>query len=83
MAESSEDCHRQGIYFSPIVVVSLGGFHAVAVREVKKLASALAKEEEEGTVRQCLDMVISARLDEKLSRQCLTRLSLLLENTNC
>ena len=56
MAESSEDCHRQGISFSPIVVESLGGFHAVAVREVKKQASALARhtgEDEGGAVRQC------------------------------
>ena len=38
------------------MVESLGGFHAVAVREVKKLASALARhtgEDEGGTVRQC------------------------------
>ena len=55
MAESSEDCHHQGIAFSPIVIESLGGFHEVAVREVKKLASALARHtgEEEGiTIRQ-------------------------------
>ena len=47
---------------------SLGGFHRIAVQEVKKLASALARhtgEEEGGTIRQCF-----------------TRLSLLLINGN-
>ena len=38
-----EDCERQGIAFLPIVAESMGGWHATAVREVKKLGSALAR----------------------------------------
>ena len=56
MAESEEACNSQGITFLPVVLESLGGFHGVATREVKKLASALARhtgEEEGGTIRRC------------------------------
>ena len=55
MSESLEACDRQGIAFLPIVLESLGGFHPVATREVKKLASALARhtgEEEGETIRK-------------------------------
>ena len=56
MSESEEACNRQGITFLPVVLESLGGFHRVASREVKKLASALARhtgDEEGGTIRKC------------------------------
>ena len=44
-------CHQQGIAFIPVVVESLGGFEEMASKEVKKLASALARHmgEEEGS----------------------------------
>ena len=50
MAESEEACRNQGNAFIPVVLESLGGFHPVAAREVKKLGSALARHtgEEEG-----------------------------------
>ena len=49
--ESYQACHQHGIALIPVVVGSLGGFEKVAVKEVKKLASALARRtgEEEGS----------------------------------
>ena len=47
---AEEDCWAQGIAFLPIVAESLGGWHNVAEREVKKLGAALARHtgQEEG-----------------------------------
>ena len=61
MSESLEACDRQGIAFLPIVLESLGGFHPVATREVKKLASALARHtgEEEGETTRKLFVRLS------------------------
>jgi sirohydrochlorin ferrochelatase len=42
MADSAEDCRREGIVFLPLAAESLGGWHPVAVQQVDKLASALA-----------------------------------------
>ena len=38
-----EDCWRQGIKFIPLAVESLGGWHELAVAEIRKLAAALAR----------------------------------------
>ena len=43
MRGAEEDCRRQGIAFLPLAVESFGGWHQGAVREVKKLAAALAR----------------------------------------
>ena len=43
MREPAEDCQRQGIAFLPLVVESMGGWHATAERQVKKLGSCLAR----------------------------------------
>ena len=40
---AAEDCQRQGISFLPLVVESMGGWHATAERQVKKLGSCLAR----------------------------------------
>ena len=40
---AAEDCQRQGIFFLPFVVESMGGWHATAERQVKKLGSCLAR----------------------------------------
>ena len=39
-----EDCRRQGIKFIPLAVESLGGWHELAVGEIRKLAAALARQ---------------------------------------
>jgi hypothetical protein len=43
MADSAEDCRREGIVFLPMAAESLGGWHPVAVQQGEKLASALAR----------------------------------------
>ena len=43
MRGPAEDCQRQGIAFLPLVVESMGGWHATAERQVKKLGSCMAK----------------------------------------
>ena len=39
-----EDCRRQGIKFIPLAMESLGGWHELAVGEIRKLAAALARQ---------------------------------------
>ena len=51
VAGAAEACSQAGIAFIPLAVESLGGWHPVAVEEVKRMASALARhkgEEDEG-----------------------------------
>ena len=50
MVRGAEECRAQGIAFLPIVAETLGGWHSVAEREVKKLGAALARHtgQEEG-----------------------------------
>ena len=43
MNAAAELCRQQGIAFLPLAAESLGGWHQVAEREVKKLAAALAR----------------------------------------
>ena len=47
---AEEDCRRQGIAFLPMAAESLGGWHGIAEREVRKLGAALARHtgQEEG-----------------------------------
>ena len=50
VAGAGEQCRQQGIAFIPIVAESLGGWHPIAVEQIKKLGSALARHtgQEEG-----------------------------------
>ena len=68
MASAAEECQAQGIAFLPLVVESLGGWDDSAVREMKKIASALARSsgEDEG----------------ETWRKMITRLSILLMKGN-
>lgn len=52
MNGAAEDCRAQGIAFLPLAAETFGGWHEVAVVQVKKLASALARHngQEEGEV---------------------------------
>ena len=43
MTGAAEACLREGIRFIPMVVEALGGWHPVAIMEVKKLAAAKAR----------------------------------------
>ena len=44
MRQAGEECRRQGIVFTPLALESLGGWHEVAVQELKMLGSALARQ---------------------------------------
>ena len=46
MRGAADDCERQGIVFQPLAFESLGGWHRAAVKEVKKIAMAMARREE-------------------------------------
>ena len=50
MAGAHEHCRQQGIAFIPVAAESLGGWHRIAVEQIKKLGSALARHtgQEEG-----------------------------------
>ena len=43
MDKSWQPCHQQGIVFLPLAVESLGACHKIAIAEIKKLGSALAR----------------------------------------
>ena len=43
MTSAGEQCQRQGLAFIPMAAESLGAWHEVAVGEVKKLGTALAR----------------------------------------
>ena len=54
VAKAGEPCRHQGIAFIPLAADTLGGWHVVAVEQVKKLGRALARqsgEDEDQTVR--------------------------------
>ena len=51
MYGAAEACKREGIVFLPLVVESLGGWHKVAERKIKKLAAAKERQEEEEAVK--------------------------------
>ena len=57
MRGAAELCRAEGLVFLPIVAESLGGFHPVAVEQLKKIASALARhtaQEESETIHHLL-----------------------------
>ena len=64
MQKSWEDCRRQGLAFLPLAAESLGGWHEVAIDQVKKLGAALARQQgqEEGEVLQQLWQKLSILL---------------------
>ena len=64
-----EDCRRQGIKFIPLAVESLGGWHELAVAEIRKLAAALARQ--------------TGQEEKECRSQLFQRLSTLLVRGNC
>ena len=43
MSGAGEACRRQGLAFLPLAVESLGGWHALAEEEVRKLGASLGR----------------------------------------
>ena len=64
-----EDCRRQGIKFIPLAVESLGGWHELAVAEIRKLAAALARQ--------------TGQEEKEARSHVFLRLSILLVRGNC
>ena len=62
-----EACQREGIAFIPLAAKSLGGWHQVAVGEVKKLGAALARQQGD---------------EEKEASRLFQKLSMLLQKGN-
>lgn len=63
-----EACQREGIAFIPLAAESLGGWHQVAVGEVKKLGAALARQQGDE--------------EKEASRRLFQKLSMLLQKGN-
>ena len=63
-----EACQREGIAFIPLAAESLGGWHQVAVMEVKKLGAALARQQGDE--------------EKEASRRLFQKLSMLLQKGN-
>ena len=68
MRGADEECARQGVAFTPLAFESLGGWHRVAVREVKRLAQAMARQ--------------TGRDESECCHHAVSRLSLLLMKGN-
>ena len=48
MTAAAEDCKREGIAFIPLAMESLGGWHDVEVKQVRKLGAALGRHTGQG-----------------------------------
>ena len=75
MAGAGEQCRQQGIAFIPVVAEALGGWHPVAVEQIRKLGSALARHtgQEEGEAISHLITRCSVLLQRGLTAFLLNR----------
>ena len=64
MRAVAEACRQEGIAFIPLAAESLGGWHKVVAREVKKLSAALARQQgaEEKEASTCFFQKLSILL---------------------
>ena len=69
MAGAGEECQAAGIAFIPLAVESLGGWHQVAVEEIKRLGKAHARQAGESEELTC--------------RRLWQKLGLLVQKGNC
>ena len=76
MRGTAELCDQQGIAFIPVVAESMGGWHKVAMEQLKKLGSALARHtgQEEGETIGHLVTRASILLQKGLSSLLLNRI---------
>ena len=76
MRGTAEQCDQQGIAFIPMVAESLGGWHKVALDQMRKLGSALARHtgQEEGETISHLLTRASVLLQKGLSALLLNRI---------
>ena len=76
MRGTAELCDQQGIAFIPIVAESMGGWHKVALEQLRKLGSSLARHtgQEEGETISHLFTRASILLQKGLSALLLNRI---------
>ena len=76
MRVTADLCDQQGIAFIPVVAESMGGWHKVAVEQLRKLGSALARHsgQEEGETINHLFTRASVLLQKGLSALLLNRI---------
>ena len=76
MRVTADLCDQQGIAFIPVVAESMGGWHKVALEQLKKLGSALARHtgQEEGETISHLLTRASVLLQKGLSALLLNRI---------
>ena len=76
MRVTADLCDQQGIAFIPVVAESMGGWHRVALEQLKKLGSALARHtgQEEGETVSHLMTRASVLLQKGLSALLLNRI---------
>ena len=76
MRVTAELCDQQGITFIPVVAESMGGWHKVALEQLRKLGSALARhtgQEESETISHLVTRA-SVLLQKGLSALLLNRI---------
>ena len=63
---AAQACQAQGLVFLPVALETLGGFHRVAIEQVKKIGAALARHQ--GTDEQVATKQLFQRLSLTLMR---------------
>ena len=76
MRITADLCNEQGISFIPVVAESTGGWHKIAIEQLKKLGSALARHtgQQEGETIAHLITRVSVQLQKGLSAMILNRI---------
>ena len=76
MQVTADLCDQQGIAFIPVVAESMGGWHRIALEQLRKLGSALARHtgQEEGETINHLLTRASVLLQKGLSALLLNRI---------
>ena len=76
MRITADLCKEQGICFIPVVAESTGGWHKIAIEQLKKLGPALARHtgQEEGETIAHLVTRVSVQLQKGLSAMILNRI---------
>ena len=64
----AEACQQQGLVFLPVALETLGGFHRVAVEQVKRIGAAIARNQ--GSDEQLATRQLFQRLSLTLCVEC-------------
>ena len=67
MSGAAEDCLREGIRFIPVVAETLGGWHKLAVSEIRKRTAAKARHTGQEEKEACLHTAFGPHDEGQLS----------------